>query len=1310
MSSLFLHEERDCLNTLNRRVGGVTSVKIERRYLVETERRPSDELMRFLTSLFGVAFEPNSLSQRAFHRMSSSGNRVSIQVGTRPSRMTPWCSNVMLICESRGFTEVLRVEELRRYHINFDGTQPSERFVELAEHLLFDEMTEEPYSDVPRSFAFTGEVEPVRTFDVLKGGIAAIKAACGDLGIKILPMLHQYIVDESRRIGRNPTCGELFSFAQLNSPHCRHHEMNAIFEIDGVKKRKSPMQMIRDTHSHSPDNVAIAFEDNSGVLVPVDTEIFVPENPLAPSRYVYRRANRSFIFKVETHNHPSAIDPWNGMATLLAVRRDGMGTGRGGQPLDHFAGQNVGNLDIPGYRLPWEVKNAPHPPNLATPLKIAIQGSNGSSQNGNKVGNTVSLGYFDSFDQIVGGEHYAWAKPICVGGSFGFINKVHLHKKPPKKGMLMVMIGGPALWVGVSGAAGSSVDAGVMSRQHEYDSVQRDGPMVEQGNINVIRTCSEFGLRTPIQSLTDLGAGGISCAGPELAFWERLKTGVDIDIRSLWNADPSMPFRVLWCNEAQERMVLLVWQKDLRLLERICARYRCQMRVIGTITNDNTLTVRDSKECSELTATDRRSVPIKQSMSFLLGDLPRLTIKCNSRKRHLTEFKRPRGMTPDKAMSLVLSHPAAGSKQWLTEKVDHTVGGLIVRQQDVGSHLLPLSDCSALAYHFRAKKGAVKSLGVQPIKMLVNERAGVNMAVMEALLNGMAADIDWRKSAFSATWQWALGRPAEAARFYSAVEALRRICIGLGLPVPAGKDSVSANAWTIKAGRRHAIKNPGTVQITLVCNCNDINRIWTPDLKSHGGSVLLNINPNGSKCRMGGSIFARVNRQVGKHCPDIDVNTATRMLDAIRNIHQKDLAISYHDCSDGGLALCLIEMAIAGDCGIKVDVGDDISWHDDPYRLFLNEEPGCVLECKDDKKTLSRVMSILKRQGLDKHSHVIGRTSESQEVELSHLGKTWIADGVEAYRQQWEETSCNMDAQQRNADLVWKRRERGSRPQRFVVNFSTRFDNVRVLKRGVKPKMGVLCDVGTNGQDEMIASFVMANFDARRIMMTDLQGGFRLNDFLGLAWPGGFLNADVCGAGKGTAQLIDPSTVAGAEILRFIARRNTWMLGVCNGFQVMARFGILPSRAIPPEERPMLVQNDSGMFEYRQIMIKILKSNCIFTQGMEGSVLPMLIASNEGRCIWPSDKVRKMVISKGLAPFRYVDADHRVTSEYPDCPSCSPYGIAGLCSEDGRFAALMPHPERFTLANRIHYRDPEWRSVGPSPLFEIFVNARKFSD
>jgi len=832
--------------------------------------------------------------------------------------------------------------------------------------------------------------------------------------------------------------------------------------------------------------------------------------------------------------------------------------------------------------------------------------------------------------------------------------------------------------------------------------------MAEQGNINVIRASSEFGLKTPIQSLTDLGAGGISCAGPELAFWSKM--GVDIDIRKIWNADSSMPFRVLWCNEAQERMVLLVLAEDLELLRRICARFRCHMEVIGKITDDNTLTVRDSNETSALTTTDRRSVPIKQNMTWLLGDLPRLTIQCKSKKRHLTEFKRPRNMTPEKAMSLVLSHPAVGSHRWLTEKVDHSVGSLIVQQQDVGPHLMPLADCSAFALHFRAKKGAVKSLGVQPIKMLVNERSGVNMAVMESLLNGMAADIDWRKAALSATWQWALSRPGEAARFYRAVEALRRFCIGMGLPVPAGKDSVSANAWTTKAGRRHAIKNPGTVQIILIVNCDDVNRIWTPDLKCHGGSVLFYINPNGSKCRMAGSIFARVNSQVGKYCPDIEVGTATRMLDAIRKIHQNDLAISYHDCSDGGLALCLIEMAMAGDCGINVDIDDGIAWNNDPYRLFLSEEPGCVIECKDDKRTLSKVNSILKGKGLDRNSYVIGRTSESQEIVLSHLGKTWIADDVSAYRQQWEETSCHMDAQQRNADLVWKRRERGSRPQRFVVNFSTRFNRVRVLKRDVKPKMGVLCDVGTNGHDEMIASFEMANFDARRVMVTDLQNGFRLRDFLGIAWPGGFLNADVCGAGKGMAMLLDPSTVAGAEIQKLIARQKTWMLGVCNGFQVMTRLGILPSLKIPPEERPMLVQNDSGMFEYRQIMVKILPSNCIFTQGMEGSVLPALIASNEGKCIWPSERVRDMVISKGLAPFRYVDADHNVTSEYPDCPSCSPFGIAGLCSEDGRFAALMPHPERYTMANRIHYRPPEWNKTGPSPLFQIFVNARKFSD
>lgn len=1214
-----------------------------------------------------------------------------VELGPRMNFATAYSTNIVAICHSCGLNEVTRIERSRRYLISPEDNKA--KFI--ASH--HDRMTECLYVEPLQTFDSGILAEPVFEVPMMEKGPDALLAVPGiAMDEWDRNLYYDYFVIQE---GRNSTIVEVQDLNNANSEHSRHGYFKGKQIISGVEMPETLMDIVKSTLKANPSNSIIAFKDNSSGIKGYDIWTIIPEKPGQPSAFKPQKVQYHIIFTAETHNFPTGVAPFPGAETGTGGRiRDVQATGKGGLVVAGSAGYCVASLLIPGYDLPWEDKNAVFPPSLASPLNIEIRASDGASDYGNKFGEPVILGFTRSFDQrIASGERWAWLKPIMFTGGIGQIDHRHIEKDEAVKGLFIVQVGGPAYGIGVGGGSASSLLQGEQPEELDFNAVQRGDAEMEQKMNRVIRACIEMGDNNPIVSVHDQGAGGPANVLKELVE----KAGGRIELRKIKLGDPTLSVLKIWIAEFQERCGFLLTADRIEEFKAICEREKVNCEILGEVTGDGRFIVHDEKD---------DSTPVNLDLQKVLGNMPQKTFKDGRITSILKPLELPEDLIFEEALSRMLRNLAVGSKRFLTNKVDRSVTGLIAQQQCCGPLQLTVGDVAVIAQSHFGLTGAATSIGEQPIKMLVNPAAGARMAVGEALTNIMWAKITRLEDIkCSANWMWAPKLPGEGAALYDAACAMRDLMIQLGIAVDGGKDSLSMATKVQTQNGNETVKSPRELVISAYAPMTDITKVVTPDIKKPGESDLIFIDLSNGFARLGGSILAQVYGQIGDKSPDVDnPEMLKKVFSMIQEMISENLILAGHDISDGGLITTLLEMAFAGNCGFKVDMG---SMPEAIEKLFA-EELGLIIECHHTN-TL-KVLTMLDSLGLYPHPSHIGITRKEKDICITYNFKLILNADMRLLRQWWEETSYQIERLQKNPDCAdLEKKNIFDRPgPTYTIPFTPKPTPRYILEAKNKPAVAILREEGSNGDREMTSAFYQVGFEPWDVTMTDLiDGRITLERFRGLVAVGGFSYADVPESAKGWAAAIRFNERLKEMFDRFYNRPDTFSLGVCNGCQLFALIGWVPWQGIPDDKQPRFVQNLSGRFESRWVTVKILESPTIMFKGMTSSQLGIWVAHGEGKLKFPDLSLLDEVIKERLVPLVFVDddgiIDNLIPESYPFNPNGSPFGITGLCSPDGRHLAIMPHPERAFLKWQWPYL-PEHLKQGlkESPWLQMFQNAR----
>jgi phosphoribosylformylglycinamidine synthase len=963
----------------------------------------------------------------------------------------------------------------------------------------------------------------------------------------------------------------------------------------------------------------------------------------------------------------------------------------------------VGNLRIPGYSLPWEDPDFRYPDNLASPLEIEIQASNGASDYGNKFGEPLIQGYTRSFGtRLPNGERREWLKPIMFSGGVGQLEALHRDKYPPEKEMWVVKVGGPAYRIGMGGGAASSMVQGENTAELDFNAVQRGDAEMEQKLNRVIRACSEMGEANPIVSIHDQGAGGNCNVLKEIVEPD----GAQINIREIPVGDETLSVMEIWGAEYQENNALLLRPEHADAFRAICTREKVQASFVGRITGDGKIVLFDKLD---------GSTPVNLELDHVLGKMPRKTFISDRAGIMGKKVSLPEGLTVRSALDRVLRLLSVGSKRFLTNKVDRSVTGLIARQQCAGPLQLTVSDVSAIAQSHFTRTGAAISIGEQPVIGLLDPGAMARMTAGEMLTNLVWAKISALEDVrCSGNWMWAAKLPGEGAAMYDAAVALNETLMELGVAIDGGKDSLSMAAVVPKAGLNgedETVKAPGALVLSAYAPCPDIEKIVTPDIKYPGRSELLFVDLGDGKKRLGGSSLCHVYNQAGDTPPDLEDPARLKLaFHAVQGLIEGGLISAGHDRSDGGLITTLLEMAFAGDCGFDLDISRISGSSDESVlKSLFAEELGLVLEVRGEN--ISRVIETFREAEIP--CCCLGRTSREKTVTITLDGRAILAEEMPLLRDIWEETSYELEKLQANPACADQEREtlksRTSPP--FILSYSPQPTSPAFMEgSSPKPAVAIIREEGSNGDREMHSAFYSAGFETWDITMSDLLSGeISLDRFRGVVFVGGFSYADVLDSAKGWAGVIRFNEKVWEQFETFYNRPDTFSLGICNGCQLEALLGWVPWKDLDDEIRPRFIHNSSGRFESRFSTLRIESSPSIMLQGMEGSTLGVWVAHGEGRAYFPEKKILDQVLRENLAPVRYVDDLNNATEVYPFNPNGSPRGIAGLCSPDGRHLAMMPHPERVFLKWQWGWMPEEWKKdLKVSPWLRLFQNARKW--
>ncbi|HEY4039201.1 MAG TPA: phosphoribosylformylglycinamidine synthase, partial [Burkholderiaceae bacterium] len=1263
----------------------------------------------------------------AFDASDWVGSREALVV-PRPGTVSPWSSKATDIAANCGFDWVARIERGLLFMLRLGGSAfaSSERPIQALAPHLHDRMTEsliDPEGAAQRLFE-PAQRRPLGSVALGDDAVAALRRANAHLGLALSANEIDYLARAFAGAGRDPTDAELMMFAQVNSEHCRHKIFNARWTIDGAAQPDSLFDLIRSTHATAPEGTLVAYRDNAAVLRGRPTRRLIPRWNQDGRVAAYRWAEQTehIVFKVETHNHPTAISPFPGAATGSGGEiRDEAATGRGARPKAGLCGFSVSNLRLPGMSAPWESDrdvaqreageggDYPFPGRIADAARIMLEGPIGAASFNNEFGRPNLLGYFRVYQQNVGGERIGYHKPIMIAGGVGSIRSEQVEKKSLAAGALLIQLGGPGMRIGLGGGAASSIEGGANTEQLDFDSVQRGNAEIQRRAQEVIDSCAALGADNPILAIHDVGAGGLSNALPEIV--HASDRGARIDLAAIPVQDSSMNPLEVWCNESQERYVLAIEAARLDEFARLCDRERCPYAVLGVSTDEDRL----------LVARDGERAAVDLPMSTLLGSLPRLQREARTVPVELPALQT--AVDPSRAAVDVLRHPTVASKSFLITIGDRSVGGLCSRDQMVGPWQVPVADCAVTLADFEGYAGEAMAMGERTPLAIENAAAASRVAISEALLNLAAADVDFGRVKLSANWMAAAGQPGQDAALYSAVQAAASLCRTLGIGIPVGKDSLSMSTQWRDAGEDKRVRAPVSLIVSAAGAVGDVRRSLTPQLKRDAGATdLILIDLSEGRLRLAGSILAQIVGQFGRDVPDLD--DPSRLQALLSVLRQQALAgriLAYHDRSDGGLWACACEMGFAAGCGVTLNIDvlavDPLALDAGDYRVraeqlgarrndavlkaLFSEEPGCLIQIPRSER--GAMMDALRAGGLGSCSHVVGAPNEQDAMEVWYDAKPIVRHTRQLLLQAWGEVSWRMARVRDDQDCADSEyQELGRRgPLSMALSFAPDEDVAApFIARGARPRIAILREQGINSQHEMAAAFDRAGFDAADVHMCDLLAGrVSLAEFRGLAACGGFSYGDVLGGGGGWAKTILFHSRLSDEFATFFGRTDTFALGVCNGCQMMSQLRPM----IPGAHHwPRFLPNASEQFEARLVMVEVLESPSIFFSGMAGSRMPIVNAHGEGRASFESDESRRQAI----VTLRYVDSTGQATERYPDNPNGSPDGINALTTSDGRFTIVMPHPERVRRTVQMSWQPP---GLGEdSPWMRIFRNARRW--
>lgn len=1217
---------------------------------------------------------------------------VTPRVGT----ISSWSSKATDIAHNCGLAEVDRIERGLAYYFDF-STPPTAAQLETLKGLLHDRMLEtvlDSASQADKLFA-QHELKEFTTVDVLGGGRKALEVANVELGLALAEDEIDYLVENFTALGRNPNDIELYMFAQANSEHCRHKIFNADWVIDGEKQDKSLFKMIKNTFEKTPDYVLSAYKDNAAVMEGSKVGRFFPDQD---GQYRYHNEDAHILMKVETHNHPTAISPFPGAATGSGGEiRDEGATGRGAKPKAGLTGFSVSNLVIPNFEQPWE--NPLSKPNrIASALDIMIEGPLGGAAFNNEFGRPALLGYFRTYEEKVnsfaGEEVRGYHKPIMLAGGIGNIRAEHVQKGEIPVGAKLIVLGGPAMNIGLGGGAASSMASGKSKEDLDFASVQRENPEMERRCQEVIDRCWQLGEDNPILFIHDVGAGGLSNAMPELVHdGER---GGKFDLRSILCDEKGMSPLEIWCNESQERYVLAVAPEKLELFTALCERERAPFAVIGEATEEKHLTLADSHFDNK---------PIDLPMNVLLGKTPKMTRDVLSKTVENQPLAQDEIQLKE-ALHRVLRLPVVAEKTFLITIGDRSVTAMVARDQMVGPWQIPVANCAVTTASLDSYHGEAMSMGERAPVALLDFGASARLAVAESITNIAATDIgDIKRIKLSANWMSAAGHEGEDAGLYEAVKAVgEELCPALGITIPVGKDSMSMKTTWHENGEQKTVTAPLSLIISAFARVEDVRKTVTPQLRADKGhSRLLLIDLGEGKNRLGATALAQVYKQLGDKPADVvNVETLKNFFDAMQSLVSQRKLLAYHDRSDGGLITTLAEMAFAGHCGVSVDIS---ALGDNDLAVLFNEELGAVIQVADSE--LNNVREILNAHNLLPMTKELGTVVDGDLFEISRGTRKLLSEKRSELRGIWAELTHQMQRLRDNPECADQEFETKKDPNNKGLSVHLTYDinediAAPYINKGVKPSIAILREQGVNSHYEMAAAFDRAGFNSIDVHMSDLMSGRRnLKDFNALVACGGFSYGDVLGAGGGWAKSILFNPMLRDQFSQFFANPNTLALGVCNGCQMVSNLAeIIPGT----ENWPRFVRNKSERFEARVGLVKINDTNNHWFAGMAGSHMPIAVSHGEGQTEFKGADQLQNLQNQNLVIAQYIDNNLQPTEIYPANPNGSPFGITAIGNADGRVAIMMPHPERVFRAVSNSWYPEEWQEDGA--WMRMFRNAR----
>lgn len=1176
-------------------------------------------------------------------------------VGPRKEMITPWSTNAVEITQNMGLTGILRIEEF--FPVKSDD----------AEH---DPMLQRLYNGLTQTiFTIEKQPDPIVYID----DIASYNQ---QEGLALSEDEISYLNEVSQRIGRKLTDSEVFGFSQVNSEHCRHKIFNGIFVIDGEEKESSLFKLIKKTSEYNPNRLVSAYKDNVAFNEGPVVEQFAPASGDKPDFFEVKDIKTVISLKAETHNFPTTVEPFNGAATGTGGEiRDRLGGGKASLPI---AGTAVYMTSYPRTEAnrSWEQGMEERNWLYQTPEQILIKASNGASDFGNKFGQPLICGSLLTFEHEENNKKYAFDKVIMLAGGVGYGTLRDALKGEPEVGDKVVVMGGDNYRIGMGGGAVSSVDTGHYANAVELNAVQRANPEMQKRAANVIRALAESDYN-PIVSVHDHGAGGHLNSLSELVE----TTGGKIDMSKLPVGDPTLSAKEIVGNESQERMGMLIKEKDIEMVQRIADRERAPMYVVGEATGD-------MKFVFEQADGER---PIDLKLEDMFGKAPKTIMEDKSVEEH---FANPvyDANNINEYVENVLQIEAVACKDWLTNKVDRSVTGKIARQQCQGEIQLPLSDCGVVALDYRGKAGIATSIGHAPQAAMADPAAGSVLAIAESLTNIVWAPLTdgIEGISLSANWMWPCRNEGEDARLYEAVEACSEFACELGINIPTGKDSLS---MTQKYGDEK-VYSPGTVIISAGGEVSDVKKVVSPVLVNDPKTSLYYIDFSFDSFKLGGSAFAQSLDKIGDEVPTVqDSEYFREAFNAVQSLINDGLILAGHDISAGGMITALLEMCFANTKG-GLDVTIEEIAEQDPVKILFSENPGVLIQVADR----TAVEKVLKNKGIGFLR--IAKPKAEREVSVLKNGKTFHFD-IETLRDLWFKSSYLLDRKQ-SGEVCAKSRYENYKKQPIAFDFGKEFAG-KLSAYGISAdrreasgvKAAIIREKGVNGDREMAYSLYLAGFDVKDVHMTDLISGREtLEDVNMVVYCGGFSNSDVMGSAKGWAGGFLWNEKAKAALDKFYARPDTLSLGICNGCQLMVELGL-----IYPEhqDKPKMLHNDSHKFESQFLGLTIPQNNSVMFGTLSGMKLGVWVAHGEGKFQLPYAESEYNVIAK----YAY-DA-------YPANPNGSAYNVAGLCSADGRHLAMMPHLERAIFPWQCAYYPNERKADDQvTPWIEAFVNARKW--